>query len=247
MEKKEKFCFKNYIKENYKIFIPIALMIVLFAAFFVYYKVSLTNVYRVDTKGSFYQYFYDKKYEYDAVVSKNKKGVIVDFNEEDIDINQDSTPIYYKDGKTVIFPKDMSVVMPLLNCSEYLAKGYSYIEYGDRTYKLTTDKYSDNLGHYFLFDGNDLYFFIEEVTLKVNGEEIQLSPFSYVVARTGNFVAYYDKKNDVYKTINVENIDATIKNDYYTIYISSDIIDYYGTNVILTSKIDMLNTIDRKG
>ena len=243
MEKSNKFNFK----ENYRIFIPIALMIVLFAAFLVYYKVSLSNVFHVDTEDSFYQYFYNNKYEYKAIVSKNKKGVIIDFKEEDITINQDSTPIYYSDGKTVIFPSDMSVIMPIMNCSEYLAKGYSYIEYKDKVYKLTTLKYSDNLGHYFLYDGNDLYFFIEEVTLKVSGQEIKLSPMSYVIARYGNYISYYDKENDEYETINVSSDDSLVSNDYYNIYVSKDTVDYYGTNVILTSNIDMLNTIDKKG
>lgn len=247
MEKGKKIDFKQYFKENYKIFIPIALMVVLFAAFFVYYKMSLTNSYREEVKGNFYQYFGGKKYEYEGVVSKNKKGVVVDFQEIDMDISQDSTPIYYSDGNTVIFPDDMSVVMPLFNCSEYLAKKYSYIEYGDRTYKLTTDKYSDNLGHYFLYDGDDLYFFIEEVTLIVNSEEVILSPFSYISAGYNDFISYYDKKSDVYRTITVKDTNTIVKNDYYSVYISKDIIDYYGTDVILTSDISMLNTIDMKG
>lgn len=247
MLKKDNFDFKQYFKDNYKIFIPIALMIVLFAAFFVYYKISLTFSYREEVKGNFYQYFDGEKYEYEGIVSKNRKGVVVDFKEVDMDINQSTIPIYYKDYDTVIFPGDMSVVMPVFNCSEYLAKRYSYIEHGDRTYKLTTNKYSDNLGHYFLYDGDDLYFFIEEVTLMVNDEEIVLSPFSYVVSGYNDYVSYYDKKNDIYRTIAVNNSDTVVKNSYYSVLVSKDIIDYYGTNVILTSDIGMLNTIDMKG
>lgn len=247
MKQKEKFSFSEYVKENYKLFIPLALMVVLFAAFFFYYKVSLSNAYRVDTKGNFYQYFYGKKFEYSGIVSKNKRGVIVEVKKDDSDIKEDSTPIYSQDSDTVIFASDMSVVMPTFNCSEYLALGYSYIEYKDKGYKLITNKYSDNLGHYFLYDGSDLYFFIEDTTLKIGDEEVKLSPFSYVVAKYGDYVAYYDKKNDKYGTISVSDDESIIKNNYYTIYISRDIIDYYGTNVILTSDLKVLNTIDKKG
>ena len=70
---------------------------------------------------------------------------------------------------------------------------------------------------------------------------------SYVIARYGSYISYYDKENDEYKTIDVSNDDSLVSNDYYNIYVSKDTIDYYGTNVILTSKIDMLNTIDKKG
>ena len=34
---------KTYIKENYKIIIPISLILVLFASFLIYYKVAILN------------------------------------------------------------------------------------------------------------------------------------------------------------------------------------------------------------
>lgn len=241
------FNFIDYIKNNYKLFIPILLMVVLFISFFIYYNISINNRYHLDTEGDFYQYFYDKKYNYKGIVSTNRKDVIVDFKVMDASITKDSTPIYYKKSSKVIFASDMDVVMPTLNCSEYLASGYSYIEYNKNRYKITLDKYSDYLGHYFLYDGNDLYFFIEETILKVGSNEVKLSPMSYVVARYGKYVSYYDKESDGFKTITYDKDDSVIKNDYYTINISTDSIDYYGSNVILTKDIDKLNSISMKG
>lgn len=236
---------KEWIKENYKLMIPIALMIVIFIAFLIYYNVSVNNNYHVDKEDKFYQYFYDKKYEYTAIISKNRKDVVVDFQPQSLKINLDSTPIYYQKQKTVIFPKDMSVIMPTLNCAEYLSLGYSYISYKDGIYTLTTTKYQNKLNHYFLYDGSDLYFFIEPVTLKVNEEEIKLSSFSYVIAKYNNYISYYDKESDTAKTITTD-ADVKVENEYYKIYVSRDIIDYQGTNVILTSDIKNLNTIDKK-
>ncbi len=245
--KGKKIDFKQFLKENYKLIIPVALMIVLFVAFLIYYQVSVRNQYHVDTKEKVYQYFYDKKYEYEAVVSKNRKDVIVDFVPEDIKVQLDSTPIYYQKKDIVILPHDMSVVMPTLNCSEYLSKGYSYINLKDGIYRLTTDRYQDKLNHYFLYDGSDLYFFIEKVTLKVNGEEISLSPFSYVIAKYHNYLTYYDKKTDTIRTITGVDGESRLENEYYTIYVEKDTVDYYGTDVLLTSGIENLNTIDKKG
>jgi len=245
--KENKFNIKEFLKENYKLIIPITLMVVLFIAFLVYYQISINNKYRIDTTEKVYQYFYDKKYEYKAVVSKNKKEVIVDFKPQDIKINIDSTPVYYQEKDSVIFPKDMSVVMPTLSCAEYLSKGYSYITFENKVYNLTTDKYQDKLNHYFLYDSKDLYFFIESVTLTINKEEIKLSPFSYVIARYKDYIAYYDKESDTYKTIDTTDGNTKIENEYYTIYIEKDTIDYFGTDVLLTSSIEDLNTIDKKG
>ena len=152
---------KKFIKENYKLIIPVVLLLVIFIAFLIYYKIMISNNYTKDETIKAYQYFYEKKYEYDLVVSKNRKDVIVDIKSKDIKINYDSTPVYYQDKDIIIFPKDMSVVMPTLSCAEYLSTGFSYITYENGIYNLTTNKYNKKLNHYFLHDGKDLYFFIE--------------------------------------------------------------------------------------
>lgn len=237
---------KKIIKENYKIIIPITLIIVIFIAFFVYYQISINSDYRVDKEEKVYQYFNDEKYEYTSTISKNRKEVIVDYQPKDININLDSTPIYYQNGNITILAKDMSVVMPTLNCSEYLSKGYSYITYANGIYTLTTENYNKKLNHYFLYDGTDLYFFIEPVTLTVGQVKVELSPLSYVIARYGKYISYYDKKTDTAKTIETTDVNSLIKNEYYSIYITRDTIDYHGTNIILTSTISRLNTIDKK-
>lgn len=237
---------KKIIKENYKLVIPIVLMIVLFIAFLIYYKVSISNNYTKDETIKAFQYFYEKKYEYDLTVSKNRKDVIVKVTPQDIKINYDSTPVYYQKKDIIIFPKDMSVVMPTLNCAEYLSKGYSYITYDNGIYNLTTDRYNKKLNHYFLYDGKDLYFFIEPVTLTIGNEKIELSSLSYVIAKYNNSITYYDKKTDTFKIIETTDSDSKIENDYYSINISKDSLNYQGTNIILTSDIQYLNTIDKK-
>lgn len=237
---------KIFFKENYKLIIPITLMIVLFVSFLIYYKVMISDNYREEEIKQVYQYFYDTKYEYDLTISKNRKKEIVDIKSKNIDINFDSTPIYYKDKDIVILPQNMSIVMPTISCAEYLSKQYSYITYENNIYTLTTNKYNDKLKHYFLYDGNDLYFFIEPVTLTINNEKIELSPFSYVIAIYNNYISYYDKKTDTFKTITITNDNSTVENNYYSINISTDNLNYQGTNVILTSDIEKLMTIDEK-
>ena len=237
----------EYIKENYKLIIPIALLFITFVAFLTYYQIASSNNIKVDTDEKVYQYFYNKKYEYTSTISKNRKNVIVDYKPENTKITLDSTPIYYQEKEEVIFPKDMSVVMPTLSCQEYLSPGYSYITHAKGMYNLTTTKYDKRLNHYFLYDGYDLYFFIEPVTLKVGKTEVTLSPLSYIIAKYNNYVSYYDKKTDTAKTITSTTMDDYIENDYYKVYINKDTISYQGSNVILTTDISKLNTIDKKG
>ena len=123
MEKKNKII--DYIKENYKLMIPIALMVVVFIAAIVYYKVTVYDNFAKKEEEKVYQWFYDQKYEYTGIVSTNRKDEIVDFKSKEIDVNLDSTPIYYQKEEKIIFPNNMSIVMPTLNCAEYLANKYS--------------------------------------------------------------------------------------------------------------------------
>lgn len=236
----------EFIKLNYKLLIPILLILLLFIVFFIYYQISTKEI-LTDTNDKFYQYFYGEKYNYEATITTNKKNEVVDFKPTTIEIEFDSTPIYYQNKNKVILPQDMSIVMPTLSCAEYLSKGYSVITYENNIYNLTTKKYNNKLNHYFLYDSKDLYFFIENVILKVNEQEITLSPFSYVIYENyNNTLSYYDKENDKYETIANINSNAIVSNDYYTIHVDKDYLDYYGSEVLLTSGIENLNTIDMK-
>lgn len=238
--------FEKWVMDNYKIIIPISLILVVFVSFLVYYKIMISDNYTVSDEVKVYQYFSGKKYEYKANVVKNRKDVVVEFNPIGMDINLDSTPIYYSKSDVVLFPKDMSVIMPTLSCAEYLSSGYSYITYSKGIYTLTTNKYDGKLNHYFLFDGKDLYFFIEPVTLKVGSNVIELSSYSYLSTANRGYISYYDKKNDSYTTLEIDDDDSYISNDYYKVYVSRDTIDYQGTNVILTADLKELNSIDKK-
>jgi hypothetical protein len=234
---------KKIIMNNYKVFIPIILLLVIFLAFTIYYLVSNKLSLDYVETGSYYQYFNDNKFEYEANITKDKSNVIKNIEPIDRYISYDSTPMYSKDGNTVIFPSDMSLVAPILNISEYLAKANSYIKFENNRYSLITNKFNQYLGHYFFFDGDSLYFFVEDITLVVNNDKIELGPFSYVIA-DGNNISYYDKVNDTYKSIIADSYQSYVDNDYYTIYISNDYIDYYGRNVVLTSDLSVLSTVD---
>ncbi len=237
----------NFFKTNYKLIIPMSLMLVLFIAFFLYYKVSISDNYREYKNKEVYQYFYDKKYEYNAKIGFNRKKEIVEITTKDYDITYDSTPIYYQNENKVILPSDMSVVMPTLNCSEYLSPKYSLITKKNNTILLKTKKYDNKLGHYFLYNGQNLYLFLDEVKLTINNQEIKLSPLSYVqISSVNPTVSYYDKKTDTYKSVTAKDFKTTVENDYYKVNISTSQIDHFGQNIILTPKLDTLNTIDMK-
>lgn len=236
----------KYIKDNYKLIIPLLLMLLLFIVFFVYYQVSSKDI-LTDSTDSFYQYFSDSKTNYDAVVTTNKRDEVVGFKSKNNTIDVSGSPIYYKNHDKVIFPMDMSVVMPTLSCAEYLSKGFSVVSYKDNTFNLITEKYNKRLNHYFFYDSKDLYFFIENVTLKFDNKEVKLTPFSYVIYRNSNkTLEYYDRENDKYQLIGRVDGQVIVSTEYYSVVVSNDYIDYNGSEVLLTSGIENLITIDMK-
>jgi len=236
---------KEKIKDNYKISIPIILILILFVSFAIYFVVSRTSeiINKVEER-NLYQYLGNEKVTYNANVTMNMKNVITDIEPIDVSINYDSTPIYDSDDENIIIlPSNMSVVAPIMNCVEYMVKANSYIKLENKRYNLITNKFNNALGHYFLYDGDNLYLFIEKVILVVDNKQIELSPYSYLIADKGK-ITYYDKVNDKYEVINTDSFDNYIYNDYYKIYINGDYIDYFGDKVLLTTDIDKLSTID---
>jgi len=235
---------KKFVLENYKLVIPVMLLLLVFLAFIIYYFVSKNFSFSEITVGSYYQYLNNEKVVYDIEVTKNRKGVITNINPVDKYIEYDSKPIYASNKDIVIFPKDMSVIVPLVNCTEYLTRANSYVKYENKRYSLITDNYNQYLSHYFFYDGGDLYFFIEDVTLVIGKEEIELSPFSYVIANNDEII-YYDKVSDTVKSLDKNSIDIYVKNEYYKVYVGADYIDYYDQRVILTEDVSFLSTIDQ--
>ena len=67
---------------------------------------------------------------------------------------------------------------------------------------------------------------MEDVTLVIGKEEIELSPFSYVIANNDEII-YYDKVSDTVKSLDKNSIDIYVKNEYYKVYVGADYIDYY--------------------
>lgn len=218
---------KEFIKKYYSILIPAFLVIVILIAVILYAMEYKNNRYAIVTDTKVYQYFSGNKMEYTAKVGRNRKKVILNFEAKDFSVNLDSTPVYVKkkEGADVIFPKEMMAFFPL-NDKAYVVDALSevYTNY-DLNY-LRIKRLDKSFDHMFLYDGKDLYFFLDEVTLIVGDKEIILNPMSYVSCSYLNMVEYYDYSSDKYVTIELGNENVYVKNDYMNIDVSLDKVIY---------------------
>ena len=234
---------KEFIKKKYNILIPIFLLVVLLIAILLYTREYKNNRYAYVSEVDVYQYFSGNKMEYVANISRNKSDVILEYENKDYPVSLDSTPVYIKDKDNVIFPKEMSIVFPLNNI-EYRVNALAEVYKKFDLYYLNIRNLNKNFEHLFFFDGNNLYFFVDNVTLVVGGETIELSPLSYVSALYLNFIEYYDYSTDTYGMIDISsNQKVVVTNEYMTINVATDEVQYKNSFMFLTKDFSVLDKI----
>lgn len=237
--------------------IKIGIVIITIVFIFIIYKIFsivVENNEKIDLSGEeYYQYFYGIRKEYSGEMevtrADNEKQLIL---EDDTVVYLDSTPIYYKEvlGK-VILPNKMEVVYPSNNTIYRLDEFTNIIQDSKVMYakRFKKDK-TKGLNNAFLYDGNDMYFFLEETTITIGKNKYKLSPLSYVIVNYRQNVEWYDYEKDEYTILSEKeatssnDVKATNKNKDYVINMSVDSFSTGSTDQLLIKNIDYLNELD---
>lgn len=176
----------------------------------------------------FYQWYSGQKVECKGQLTFTRKEGLTELRATDRKVTLDSTPVYYADeNNKVIFPEDMAIVYPNNNGMMYRINHFADITEEDGTIyletNLATKTNKTKLEKAFLYDGQDLYFFLERTTITVNGTNYEVSPLSYVIVRYKQSVEIYNYEKDEYQVIDTtETQDAKVVTDTYTINMSVD-------------------------
>ena len=232
------------IKKKYKIILA-SLMVIILALILIGLglkgKKEITD-YTIENQ-SMYQYLDTNKITYDTKMTiSNSEGVTkleIDDQEQVID----ATPLYYTGEDKVLFPSNMAVIFPLNNNSQKRVPNYTILDGESSLYKtLKYKKESYDLEHAFLYDGNDLYFFIEPTTLIIDEKTIELQALSYVIYNNlTNYCTYYNY-NVTSEILNVKN-DVQIKTNNYTINLKIDGIKSGDDYKLLAKNLEILNSL----
>lgn len=188
----------------------------------------------------FYQYFGARKIEYEGAIQITKKGEITQLQCNDVNIDLDSTPVYYqKEKNKVMFPENMAKVFPMDNIRMTKINRFSNLHQEEESIYIDNKNKKEPIEKAFLYDGGDLYFFIEPTTIIVESEEYKLEPFSYIISTYHDSVEIYDYANDEYIIIpTVRNVIAKTEN--YEINTTVDSIKYGEKEQLLLKKIENL-------
>lgn len=245
-EEKEALEEKKKIRNNtIRMIIVLALIVIVVVVIFFVKGLDTTTT--EDHK--FYQYFAGKKVEYTGSLTFTRKEGITELAAKDKKIMLDSTPVYYGDveGKAM-FPEDMAIIYPkqngLMNKVNHFS---SVIKEGESTYlelNTTTSTNKKLVENALLYDGSDLYFFLENTTITVNGQDYEVTPLSYVTVRYRENVEIYNKEKDEYTVIETPDQDVYAKTADYTINMSIDALQAGEKEQLLIKSIDKLQNIE---
>lgn len=177
---------------------------------------------------NFYQWYSGQKVEYTGELTFTRKEGLTELKATDRKVTLDSTPVYYADeNNKVIFPEDMAIVYPNNNGMMYRINHFADItEENGEIYletNLATKTNKTKLENAFLYDGQDLYFFLERTSITVNGTTYDVSPLSYAIVRYKQSVEIYNYEKDEYQVIDTKEAqDAKVVTDTYTINMTVD-------------------------
>ena len=226
----------EFWKSKYKILIPIMVVFVLLITVYFLYREYKYDNYRNRHEELVYQYFGGMKTEYTGIITYNLKDVIVDVSAKDKKIDYDSTPIYYSKNKKVIFPDEMNMVFPLRDGSQFKIYKYSIYEKDENSNFIKSGEVRDEYSHFILFDGKNLFYFPDEITLYIDGKEYKkLSGMSYVKVVGGYTLEYYDYDSDTGDVIDIEGKEITAKNELINVGLSERYVMSFGKKVLLVN------------
>lgn len=228
-------------KINSSLLAIIILILILVCAFILFFEV---NNYRKikQEKIDFYYNFAGTKVEFNGKVLYDSDGKIMSINSDNIVLT--SSPLYYlNNNDKVILPSIMEIVYPYKVSPLYKLGVYSYIYYVGKSLYVDSEKSSGRLYDCFLYDGKDLYFFIENTSVVVDGTKYDLSPLSY--AKVGlNNIELYDKDKDQLISINNYKGMVNAYTNEYTINLTEDTFTYKNNYYILIRNIENLDFYD---
>lgn len=232
---------KKSFKENYVTYTVVITVSLIIIATIIIAGVIFKNTHKVVKKtenSELYTYFITEKTNYDAKIYYEDDSIVNIIAEDSI---YDSSIIYYKDKEKYILPKQMSIVLYNQNNTQYKLDKYTKIidtEPLKEVYSDSVVKYFDN---FYIFDGEGLYFFLDEVELNIDNQKTILKPGSYV-KYNGADVIYYEHENALIN--NVENAkEISIRIDNYYINVVKGVSVKNGKPSIINNQIKKLRSI----
>lgn len=190
-----------------------------------------------------YTFAADHKLEYTGQLTLNHEDNVTKMTYNGEEVTFLSEPIYYKGQKKLVLPNKMSVVFPVANRNQYKINRFTVLDNeGIQLYARNVDL-NYGLNNAFIYDGYDVFVFIEAGTITYGDKTIEVSPMSFARCEYRGALSIYNYEKDemIYEEIVNENVIATFEN--YSIDLSNDLLIIYDEPSLLTRSVDIQPTL----
>lgn len=229
-------------KLSFSIIILFTMVLVLICTFVLLFYVREYRKYQT-IESNFYYYYSKNKIDFTAQVTINSKENILSIEKEGMDLS--TFPIYYKDEEKLVLPKNTELVYPYRSKSLYKL-GYFTEVYIKNEYVFVKSEYGNGrLYDCFLYDGDNIYIFVEPTVLIIGDTRYNISKLSYVLVSSTS-IEIYNKVDDTF--VYIDNIDsnktAYAYTEEYMINLTNDTYEYKGAYYSLIKNVDGLDSIE---
>ena len=234
---------KIFSRSNLK-WLALLIIIILLAVLFSFQR----DIDVVEIKNrSLYQYLTGIKVEYKGKIRINKtKDEITKLSFTDQVIELDTTPIYYKGEKRVLFPKNMAVIYPLKGL-QYKINYYSELYEDYDEFVLKDGSLNKRMFDSIIYDGGDIYFLTEKCTVTFGDKKYELDPLSYVIVDTlNNVVSVYNYAKDEFTILENIKDQVIITNGKFKVNASLDLMYYNDTSKLFIKDVSKLVNLPKK-
>lgn len=226
------------VKISSTFIIIIIMLLVLICSFVLFFEVNDYRKYK-EEKHDFYYYFINDRIDFEGNIILNSNDNIISISADNLTFN--STPLYFaKEGSQMILPADMEIIYPYKGNPMYKLGKYSKVYYKGNYLYINSEAGNGRLYDCFLYDGNDLYVFMENTSVFVGDKRYDLNPLSFVEV-TLNYIKIYDYHNDEYIYLDSYSGIVTAYTDEYFIDLSSDTFTYNDKYYLLIRNISGLD------
>ena len=192
-----------------------------------------------------YTYFGTQKINYNTKLKLSRDNDETELIIDGENTKLDSEPLYYKNDKRIILPTNMLLVNPS-NMLQKRVNYYSIISSDKNKYTLTRDGKTVDISNTFLYDGNDLYIFLENTTIKFDDKEIEIPAMSYVLCVYNDEMYIYDYSLDkviYYEIDKLKDNNIYAESDNYLVNINYDLIKFNEKSILLNKNINKIDSI----
>lgn len=223
--------------------VPVAAAVIVVAAVNLFFNRQLMSY---ELRGSPCQY-------YNGSIYRMQEGTTLLRTSEDKTVIRDKTgrrdandlPIYYEDRNEMTITQDMVYYAPRSGMYGRLGYFSEARQQSERRVSLFREGKELDLGPGFLYNGEDLYIFLEPVVLSFNGYQLALPPLSYVEAvYTGNIMVFNYASKEFLMETPQGPVTARIETGDYEISLLSDsMTNYAGERTLLFSRPELLDLV----